>query len=88
MRKQGAPPFDERFVGYGKNKIQWIQHLRTLSLSLSLSLTEPEPNPEPEPKPEPEPTPTPTQVGPAPAAAWLLIPRDATVYARKWSGVG
>jgi len=33
VRKQGAPPFDERFVGYGKNKIQWIQHLRLLGFS-------------------------------------------------------
>lgn len=23
-----TPPFDEGFVGYGKNKIQWLQHLR------------------------------------------------------------
>merc|ERR1712216_673500 len=28
VRKEGTPLFDERFVGYGKNKIQWIQHLR------------------------------------------------------------
>eukprot|EP00962_Isochrysis_galbana_P050606 scaffold21983_cov118-Isochrysis_galbana.AAC.2 len=27
-RLHSTPPFDERFWGYGKNKIQWIQHLR------------------------------------------------------------
>jgi hypothetical protein len=27
-RLNSTPLFDERFVGYGKNKIQWIQHLR------------------------------------------------------------
>ena len=31
---RGATPyFDERFVGYGKNKIQWIQHLRLLGFT-------------------------------------------------------
>ena len=28
-----TPPFDERFVGYGKNKIQWVQHLRLRGFS-------------------------------------------------------
>ena len=25
-----TPRFDERFVNYGKNKVQWITHLRLL----------------------------------------------------------
>ena len=34
MPRGGATPFfDERFVGYGKNKIQWIQHLRLLGFT-------------------------------------------------------
>jgi len=28
-----TPTFDERFVGYGKNKIQWIQHLRLVGFN-------------------------------------------------------
>jgi len=28
-----TPKFDERFLGYGKNKIQWIQHLRLIGFS-------------------------------------------------------
>jgi len=28
-----TPSFDERFLGYGKNKIQWIQHLRLTGFS-------------------------------------------------------
>ena len=27
-RLNSTPTFDERFIGYGKNKIQWVQHLR------------------------------------------------------------
>ena len=29
-RAPGVPPLDERYVGYGKNKVQWVQHLRSL----------------------------------------------------------
>lgn len=32
-RGGATPDFDERFVGYGKNKIQWIQHLRLLGFT-------------------------------------------------------
>ena len=28
-----TPAFDERFVGYGKNKIQWVQHVRMLGFA-------------------------------------------------------
>ncbi|CAM9982163.1 unnamed protein product, partial [Discosporangium mesarthrocarpum] len=29
-KSASLPQFDERFVGYGKNKIQWVNHLRYL----------------------------------------------------------
>mgnify|MGYP004686284661 FL=1 len=29
-RSAKLPRFDERFVNYGKNKVQWIIHLRLL----------------------------------------------------------
>uniref|UniRef100_A0A7S0J5T3 Glycosyltransferase-like protein LARGE2 n=1 Tax=Calcidiscus leptoporus TaxID=127549 RepID=A0A7S0J5T3_9EUKA len=31
--RNSTPMFDERFLGYGKNKIQWIQHLRLSGFS-------------------------------------------------------
>lgn len=31
--RDSTPLFDERFLGYGKNKIQWIQHLRLSGFS-------------------------------------------------------
>lgn len=27
-RSPYLPPFDERFINYGKDKISWIEHLR------------------------------------------------------------
>ena len=29
-KTEGMPLFDERFINYGFNKIQWIEHLRYL----------------------------------------------------------
>ena len=42
------PHFDERFVNYGKNKVQWIIHLRLLGykyyvLSQSFAIDVPHP---------------------------------------------
>lgn len=43
-----TPRFDERFVNYGKNKVQWITHLRLLGyqfyvLSQSFAIDVPHP---------------------------------------------
>ena len=43
-----VPHFDERFVNYGKNKVQWITHLRLLGyqfyvLSQSFAIDVPHP---------------------------------------------
>ena len=32
-KAEHTPAFDERFVGYGKNKIQWVQHVRMLGFA-------------------------------------------------------
>ena len=47
-RSEKLPQFDERFVNYGKNKVQWITHLRLLGykytvLSQSFAIDVPHP---------------------------------------------
>ena len=36
VRKEGTPLFDERFVGYGKNKIQHVSHLRKIGFAFAV----------------------------------------------------
>eukprot|EP01043_Picozoa_sp_COSAG02_P016471 COSAG02_NODE_726_length_18005_cov_69.224897_1_plen_1352_part_00 len=33
VSRVGAPPFDERYEGYGRNKIAWVRHLNLLGFS-------------------------------------------------------
>ena len=34
LGRVGAPPFDERYEGYGRNKIAWVRHLDALGFGL------------------------------------------------------